>query len=125
MQVNIQYRKEKPFSPIAPWVHRGVDGPYWSATRFDPPMPPRDPAAGGYPVWVVTHRGRELVFTSPQEIRHAIDVLGQKILPSPRALGQAQSAVNAHWLSRLHTSWKPWKTRQELVKKLSPFVNAP
>jgi len=122
MQTRIEYMRQRPFSPLARFVHSGLDGPFWTATRFEPPMPPRDPEAGGFPVWIVAHRGRELVFTSPEEIRHAIDVLGRRVLPSPRQLGLAQSAVNSHWLSRLHTSWKPWKIRQELVKKLSPFV---
>jgi len=27
--------------------------------------------------------------------------------------------VNSHWLSRLHSSFKSWKVRQELVKRLS------
>lgn len=122
MQIRIEYRKEPPLSPLTPWVHEGLDGPVWTATRFSPPLPARDPDAGGYPVWIVAHRGRELVFASPEEIAHAIEVLGRRILPSPRELGKDRSAVNAHWLSRLHTSWKPWKIRQELVKRLSPFV---
>ena len=122
MQTRIEYRRERPLSPLTAWVHRGLDGPSWTATQFDPPMPAKDLDAGGYPVWVVAHRGRELVFSSPEEIRHAIDVLGRKILPSPRQLGKETSAVSSHWLSRLHASWKPWKIRQELVKKLSSFV---
>lgn len=122
MQTRIEYRKERLFSPLSPWVHDGKDGPFWTATRFDPPMPPVDLNAGGYPVWIVSHRGRELVFASPEEIVHAIDVLGRRILPSPRELGRDKGAVNSHWLSRLHASWKPWKTRQELVRRLSALI---
>jgi hypothetical protein len=117
MQIRIEYRDMPVLTPITPWVHRGVDASYWKATVFDPPMP--SPVHGkGYPVWFIDHRGRSLVFASPQEIEHVIDILSRKILPSPRELGQPYLAVNSHWLSRLHTSFKPWKVRQELVKRL-------
>jgi len=117
MQLRLEYSANPVRTPITPWAHRGVDGPYWRATVFDPPLP--KPVHGkGYPVWFVDHRGRTLVFASPEEIEHVIDVLSRKILPSPRELGQAYLAVNSHWLSRLHASFKPWKVRQELVKRL-------
>jgi hypothetical protein len=117
MQIRIEYRDKPVLTPITPWVHRGVDASYWKATVFDPPMP--SPVHGkGYPVWFIDHRGRSLVFASRQEIEHVIDILSRKILPSPRELGQPYLAVNSHWLSRLHTSFKPWKVRQELVKRL-------
>lgn len=117
MQIRIEYSNKPMLTPITPWVHRGVDAPYWSATVFDPPMP-RPVHGKGYPVWIIDHRGRTLVFASPEEIAHVIDILSRKILPSTRELGQPYLAVNSHWLSRLHASFKPWKVRQELVKKL-------
>ncbi len=117
MQIRIEYRDHPVRTPITPWVHRGLDGPYWNATVFEPPTP-RPVHGKGYPVWFVDHRGRSLVFASPEEIEHVIGVLERKILPSPRELGQAFLAVNSHWLSRLHASFKPWKVRQELVKRL-------
>jgi hypothetical protein len=117
MQIRIEYRDKPVLTPITPWVHRGVDAMYWKATVFDPPMP-RPVHGKGYPVWFVDHRGRSLVFASPEEIAHVIDVLSRKILPSSRELGQPYLAVNSHWLSRLHASFKPWKVRQDLVKKL-------
>ncbi len=117
MQIRIEYRPAPVLTPLTPWVHKGVDAPYWKATVFDPPMP--KPVHGkGYPVWFIDHRGRSLVFSSPEEIAHAIDVLDRKILPLTRDLGQPYRAVNSHWLSRLHASFKPWKVRQELVKRL-------
>jgi hypothetical protein len=123
MQIRIEYRDMPVLTPITPWVHRGVDASYWKATVFDPPMP--SPVHGkGYPVWFIDHRGRSLVFASPQEIEHVIDILSRKILPSPRELGQPYLAVNSHWLSRLHTSFKPLKVRQELVKKLKQAPEA-
>lgn len=117
MQIRIEYRDKPVLTPITPWVHKGVDAMYWKATIFDPPMP--KPVHGkGYPVWFIDHRGRSLVFASPQEIEHVADILSRKILPSSRELGQPHLAVNSHWLSRLHASFKPWKVRQELVKRL-------
>ena len=117
MQIRIEYRDHPIRSPLTPWVHAGVDGPHWKATVFDPPMP-RPVHGKGYPVWFVDHRGRSLVFASPQEIEHAIDILSRKILPVTRDLGQPYRAVNSHWLSRLHSSFKPWKVREQLVKRL-------
>lgn len=117
MRMRVDYRPERWISPVTPWVHKGVDASYWKATVFDPPMPPRVHGKG-YPCWVLEHRGRELVFASPQEIDHVVDILGRKILPVTRDLGKPFRAVNSHWLSRLHTSFKPWKVRQELVKEL-------
>ncbi|MEQ1783110.1 MAG: hypothetical protein ABMA14_17265 [Hyphomonadaceae bacterium] len=123
MQIRIEYRDQPVRTPITPWVHRGVDGAYYNATVFDPPTP-RPVHGKGYPVWFVDHRGRVLVFASPQEIEHVIDVLSRKILPSSRELGQPYKAVNGHWLSRLHASFKPWKVREELVKKLKQAPKA-
>ena len=117
MQIRIYYRSSQVLTPITPWVHKGVDAAYYKATVFDPPMP-RSIHGKGYPVWIIEHRGRELYFASPQEIEHVIDVLSRKILPTSRELGQPHLAVNSHWLSRLHASFKPWKVRQELVKRL-------
>ncbi len=72
----------------------------------------------GYPLWILAHRGHELYFASPEEMRHVCDVLGQRVLPKPRVLGAAQSAVNAHWLSRMDKAWLSWKVRQEIVSRL-------
>lgn len=117
MQIRIDYRPSQVRTPITPWVHKGVDAAYYMATAFDPPMP--KPVHGkGFPIWIIEHRGRELYFASPQEIEHVADILGRKILPTSRELGQPHLAVNSHWLSRLHASFKPWKVRQELVKRL-------
>ena len=117
MRIRLEYRANPVRTPITPWAHRGVDGGYYHSTVFDPPLP-RPVHGKGYPVWFIDHRGRSLVFASREEIEHVIDVLGRKTLPSSRELGQAYMAVNSHWLSRLHASFKPWKVRQELVKAL-------
>ncbi len=80
MQIRIEYRPERVLTPITPWVHKGVDASYYKATVFDPPMPGTIHGKG-YPVWFIDHRGRSLVFASPEEIAHVIDILGRKILP--------------------------------------------
>ncbi len=64
MQIRIEYRPAPVLTPITPWVHKGVDGPYWKATVFDPPTP-RPVHGKGYPVWFIDYRGRSLVFSSP------------------------------------------------------------
>lgn len=117
MQIRVEYREKPVLTPITPWVHKGLDAAYYKATVFDPPMP-KQTLGKGWPIWIIEHRGRELFFASPQEVDHAIDILGRRILPATRDLGQPYRAVNSHWLSRLHTSFKPWKVRQELVKRL-------
>jgi hypothetical protein len=123
MRMRVDYRPERWISPLTPWVHKGVDAQYWKATVFDPPMPHALPGKG-YPVWVLEHRGRELVFASRQEIAHAIDILGRKILPVTRDLGKPHRAVNSHWLSRLHSSFKPWKVREQVIKELKKAPQA-
>jgi hypothetical protein len=117
MRIRIDYRDSPWISPLTPWVHKGVDALYWKATLFDPPMPRATPGKG-WPVWVVEYRGRELVFASPEEIEHAIDILSRKVLPAARKLGRPYRAVNSHWLSRLLSSFKPWKVRLLVVKRL-------
>ena len=72
----------------------------------------------GYPCWVLEHRGHELVFASPEEMAHVAAVLAQRVLPQSRTLGLPLKAVNSHWLSRLHASFKPWTVRQQVVKRL-------
>lgn len=123
MRLVLSYRETRPRTPITPWVHTGLDGSWWRASRFDPPMP--GPVHGkGYPLWTLEHRGRSLIFASPEEIAHVVDVLGRRILPSSRELGRPHLAVNSHWLSRLHASFKPWKVRQEMVKRLKAAPEA-
>ena len=67
---------------------------------------------------MITHRGHELYFASPEEMAHVADVLGARVMKRPRELGLEQSAVNAHWLSRMDKAWLSWKVRQEIVGKL-------
>lgn len=56
---------------------------------------------------------------------HVAGILGQKVLPDPRALGAEFGAVNSHWLSRMDKAWLSWKVRQEVVRKLSEASDRP
>lgn len=76
------------------------------------------PGPLGFPVWSVTYRSHTLVFASTHELRHAIDVLSSRLLPTSRELGKETGAVNSHWLSRLHRDWKPFAIRSRLVRLL-------
>ncbi|MBI1340939.1 hypothetical protein GC169_12130 [bacterium] len=116
-----EHRPDPVRSPLTVWVHRGVDAPAYRATIFDPPLPGPAPSRG-WPIWIVEHRGRELVFASPEEIRHAIDVLGRRVMPRARDLAGPHLPRNRHWLSRLHSSWKSWKVRQRLTKTLARLL---
>ena len=119
MQLHLSYRDAPVRTPVSPWVHRAPAGTYWGQARvFEPPFPGRV-AGKGYPVWTLSHRGRELVFASPVEMAHVAGVLRQRVLPRPWQLGGADyGQANQHWLSRLHKSWTPWAVRQEMVKAL-------
>lgn len=125
MQLRMEYRASPVRTPVGPSVHKAAPGQIWASARVHtPPFPPRVPGKG-YPVWILSHRGRELVFASPEEMAHVADVLGQKVLPRPWKLvggARAFGMYNRHWLSRLHKSWTPWGVRQEVVKRLRAGV---
>jgi hypothetical protein len=114
----VRYQAAPVFTPVSRFVHKALDGPFHTATHFDPPLPPPVPGRG-HPYWALEHRGQELYFASPEEIAHVIEVLGQRVLPKPGVLGAEQSAVNSHWLSRMDKAWLSWKVRQEIVRKLT------
>ncbi len=118
MRLTLDYRDAPVRTPVSPSVHRAPPGEYWAQARhFDPPFPARVPGKG-WPVWTLSHQGRELVFASPQEMAHVADILGQRVLPRPWQLSDNYGRNNRHWLSRLHKSWTPWEVRQEVVRKL-------
>lgn len=125
MKAALKYSEERVLSPIFVYCHRAPDGAVFSETsleNLDPP-PPSKISGKGFLVWTLEHQGRELIFTSHAEIRHAIDLLGQKILPHNKTLTEEEGYSNRHWLSRLHKSWKPWKTRQKMVAKLEKLLS--
>lgn len=109
-------------TPVSPYVHRPVDGAFHSATKFEPPFPSQV-LGKGWPLWILEHRGHELFFASHEEMKHVMSVLGQKVLPDPRALGAEFGAVNSHWLSRMDKAWLSWKVRQEIVARLAAALS--
>lgn len=107
--------------PLSYWVHRETDGKEWSiAQRFQPPLP--QPVAGrGYPSYHVEFNGVEFRFASLDELQAAIDILGQKLLPTTIRLARdrgGDAGPNEHWLSRLPAKAKPWRYRGKAVKYL-------
>ncbi len=124
MRVRLDHRPRPFASPVSIWAHRQPEGTYWRrCPRADltPPMPGAVPGKG-YPVWTLEHRGRALVFASPEEIAHVIAILCQRVMPRSGDLGAKLGLINQHWLSRLHKSWKPWPVRQRMVKALAPYA---
>ena len=124
MKVWMEYRPERVRSPLSFWVHRHLDADSWFyATEHDPPMP-RGVPGRGWPIYLVEHRGQELFFASLEEIDHAVKVLGQKHLPTTLQLAEQVGLPHfqhEHWLTKLSSSWKPWKIRKVLVQRLGEF----
>ena len=115
------WTKERVTSRLSGAVHRRsyayVEGE--PSVVWVPPFPPRE--AKGYPLWVIEHRDVVLTFASPEEIDHAIQVLGQKLLPRPWTLDWqwiSPRSGNGHWLSRLPSKLKPYRERQKIVSRL-------
>ncbi|MEM5516110.1 hypothetical protein WNY37_04065 [Henriciella sp. AS95] len=122
MKLRKEYRAERVFTPVSLYVHRRVNaGVARELSQTDPPMPPKE-MGKGWPVWILEHQGRELRFASPEEMAHVAEVLGQKVLPRPWQVTDGLGQANSHWLSRLHTSWRPWKVREKVVAVLRAGV---
>lgn len=118
MKLCKEYRATRVFTRVSWFVHRRLNSAIESELlETDPPMPPKE-MGKGWPIWILEHQGRELVFASPQEMAHVADILGRKVLPRPWQLYEKAGWANAHWLSRLHKSWRPWEVRQKVVKVL-------
>ncbi len=117
----IEYRPEWTESPLSYWVHRETDDEPWHlAKSFEPPLPRPIPGRG-YPTYHVEFNGVEFRFASLQELAHAIELLGQKLLPTTIRLSHDRGGglgPNKHWLSRLPPKAKPWRYREKAVKYL-------
>ena len=125
MKTGLKYSEERILSPVSLYCHHAPEGAHLNDTsveELDPPMPSVIPGKG-YPVWTLEHQGRELIFSSPEEMRHVANILGQKILPHNKTLTEGEGYSNRHWLSRMHKSWMPWKTRQKMVAKLKTLLS--
>lgn len=111
------YETDWRHAPLAYWVHiPDPDNP----AACDPPAPPHIPHHG-YALLRVAYGPHELVFSSPEQLGHCIEVLARKPLPTSRALSARRGSgagPNGHWLSRLPAALKRPATRSELVRLL-------
>lgn len=104
-------------APLAFWVHVPVDA---ATGRFEPPAPTAI-AHRGFAVLHVLFDRHELVFSSPEQLDHFIDVLARKPLPTSRQLSARRGTSmgpNGHWLSRLPAALKRPRVRARLVQAL-------
>lgn len=102
-------------APLAHWVHV-PDG----AGGFTPPAPEPIPHRG-YALLHVACGAHELVFSSPAQLNHCIDVLARQPLPTTRQLSAQRGSgagPNGHWLSRLPAVLKAPRQRARLVEAL-------
>jgi hypothetical protein len=111
------YEKDWRHAPLAYWVHvPNPDDP----KLFEPPAPLPVPHHG-FVLLRIEYGPHELVFSSPEQLAHFIEVMAKKPLPTSRALSAARgtgAGPNGHWLSRLPAALKPPAARLQLVRHL-------
>lgn len=121
----IEYSSTWTSGPMSFWVHKHLDGDSWArATQFAPPLPKPLPGRG-YSTYFVEFRDVRLRFASTDEIRACVDTLERRVLPTTRALSAVRGTElgpNSHWLSRLPSALKPWRTRQVLTAYLRTIL---
>ena len=111
------FESEWRYAPLAYWVHVPIAG---TDDLFDPPAPPIIPHKG-YALLRVQFEDHELQFSAPAQLKHFIDVLSTKPLPTSRQLSSRRGAdvgPNGHWLSRLPAELKSPRKREKLVQAL-------
>jgi hypothetical protein len=121
----IEYREEWwKRSPMAFWVHLPVDRKRWiDAAELDPPAPAVVPGQG-YPVYSVEYDGFVFQFSSLDELRVCIDVLGQRNLPDVRMEWHKRSGPGSHWLNKLPGHVLAWAYREGAVRYLRESLDA-
>jgi hypothetical protein len=118
-KIRVTYTDTFAPAPMTFWVHR----PSEDRRVFEPPLPKPVPGQG-FARYHVEFDGFEFVFASLLELRTCIEVLGQRLLPTTRALSVGTgSGPNSHWLSRLPSSVKPWRYRQRAVRFLAEALD--
>ena len=111
------YEKDWRNAPLAYWVHTQDPS---NPQAYDPPASPLIPHHG-YVLLRVEYGPHELVFSSPEQLAHFIEVMATKPLPTSRALSArlgTGARPNGHWLSRLPADLKPPAARSQLVRHL-------
>ena len=119
----IEYHDGPVSSPMTYWVH-GHPG----EADADPSLQalPSAVPGKGYARVHAEIDGLELRFVSLAEIRHCIDVLGRKHLPTTTRLSVERgtgAGPNGHWLSRLPARAKTWRYREKATKYLAQLLN--
>ena len=129
---NIQVRYSSQFlrSPMSDWV--GVPYYFWVKGRT-PSGQKRKLRSLPHPFYVkynvyaqlVAHLdGINLVFATPQELDHFVEIMSMNPLPRGRRFYPKRVSPglpNTHWLSRFPAKGKSWKFRQKAIK----FLTAP
>jgi len=111
------FESEWRYAPLAYWVHVPIAG---TDDLFDPPAPPIIPHKG-YALLRVRFEDHELQFSAPAQLKHFIEVLSTKPLPTSRQLSSLRGmdvGPNGHWLSRLPAELKSPRKREKLVQTL-------
>jgi len=118
----IEYTEKWVPSPLSYWVHIEADGKDWyNSQLFQPPLPFPVPERGFATYWVECD-GVIFQFASLDELRHCVQILGRKLLPTTIRLAQDRGGnvgPSRHWLSKLPLEAKPWRYREKGVKYLS------
>jgi len=123
----VEYSDERVRSPLTFWVHRERPGESWSlGSELEPPLP--GPVGGkGYPKFFVSVADFEFRFASLEEMRHCIDVLSRKDLPTSLELSAERgsgASPKSHWLSRLPRRAKSWRFRERALGRLADALAA-
>jgi hypothetical protein len=110
-------------APLAFWVHVPDAA---TPDTWIPPAPLAVPHKGFPALWVKAGE-HALVFTSPAQLAHCIDVLARKPLPTSRQLSVKRGTTygpNGHWLSRLPAALKSPRRREQVVETLRATYSA-
>lgn len=125
----IEYHKNPKRGPMSYWVHVEQDGlPFQAACVFAPPFPSAVPGKG-YPLFHVMFSDFVFVFASLDELDVCVQVLGERVLPTPLRLVNerknplrpglpANRGLNNFWLGRLPSRLMSWRVRQKVVPYL-------
>lgn len=99
---------------MAYWVHVPDMTGAWV------PPPPVGIPRKGFPALHVEAGEHEIVFSSPAQLAHCIEVLSTRPVPTSRQLSLKRgtnAGPNGHWLSRLPAALKSPRRREELVEQ--------
>ncbi len=124
-KVNIRYCQDRVKSPLSFWVHKPLDADVWENAILHEPAMPAAIIGKGFPLYEIVYRRHTLIFASIDEIKHCIEILSNKILPTTYSLA-SQAGYPAyqhlHWLSQWPGEIKSWKDRQAIIKLLEQLI---